>query len=89
MFQLEKKELNNKGIEFQNAWHMMKNNPDLKLASRRQDESSLEDELEFCSECFFRSTRNLECTFCFNKYMFKASKRVKPSSKYWYSRAGK
>lgn len=46
-------------------------------------------EMEFCSGCFLTQTDSDECLYCHLKYLYKTSKRTKPSSKYWYTRAGK
>lgn len=46
-------------------------------------------EMEFCSECFLSQINTNECLYCHLKYLYKTSKRTKPSSKYWYTRAGK
>ncbi|RNA23442.1 hypothetical protein BpHYR1_052864 [Brachionus plicatilis] len=46
-------------------------------------------EMEFCSKCFLSQADTDECLYCHLKYLYKTSKRTKPSSKYWYTRAGK
>lgn len=56
---------------------------------QQQQLAASESEIEFCSECIRTSSKSVLCALCYQKYLYKASsKRVKPSSKYWYSRAG-
>jgi hypothetical protein len=45
-------------------------------------------EFELCTSCFLERSRSAECAFCYDKYSFKASKKVVNPTKYWYSRAG-
>ena len=84
-----------KNYDIDDIWRVLKTKNGFKLSNlnnggfKRQLDSTLESELEFCSDCFFKHSRTAECMFCHQKYSFKTSKRVKPSSKYWYSRAGR
>lgn len=52
------------------------------------DDFAQELEMEFCTECFLTQSNSEDCLYCHLKYTFKTAKRTKPSSKYWYTRAG-
>lgn len=61
-----------------------------KRASASSVKFNIESEVEFCTECFLKISKDQACSYCYNKYLYKAAKRNKPaSSKYWHSRAGR
>ncbi len=48
-----------------------------------------EKEIEFCTQCFLRreplpiegvEVGEKDCTYCYNKYLYKAAKRTKPGN---------
>lgn len=59
---------------------------DSKIQSSNQEPDDSK-EADFCLECIRKEQREGECSTCFNKFT-RFVKRQKPSSKYWYSRAG-
>jgi hypothetical protein len=70
----------NQGFKFKKPWI----NSNLK----RYLDAELESEFEVCTSCFLEKNRSSACAFCYEKYSFKASKKIVNPTKYWYSRAG-
>jgi hypothetical protein len=62
--------------------------PSINSNLKRHLDSEFETEFELCMSCFIEKSRSAECAFCYEKYSFKASKKVVNPTKYWYSRAG-
>lgn len=62
---------------------------ELKTIKKRLVHLKLEEEIKFCAECFVKINHDEQCEFCYVKYLYKFTKKIKQSSNYWYSRAGR